>query len=359
MNTTSQHEPGFKSGRDSVVGRPRQRKGAGSTLAERARGVLWTHRLAAAAVSLCTAIGTVAAPNVAVAAPSSSMAESTEVKSLNDRAQREYDRGEFAEAARAWTDILGRLPENRINREERETTLLVALDAYIRTYEVRLAGGGAHADRIAVQALRKGVQTLETYESAFAEAYGPDAQLGEVTVEVAAEIRGLLADATANAPAEPAPPPRTPTPVGNQVVFVPPPEIERPNGLGLIVGGSAVILGGLAATSMIVVGATMNRRARRDRDAINNDAEMMEMAEMGQMGEDDEAADPNEAELAEIDRRGKRGNALIISGSILTGVLLAGGATMVGFGTKRRITYLSAAPALGPRFVGVSLQGRF
>ncbi|MCA9705734.1 MAG: hypothetical protein KDK70_07795 [Myxococcales bacterium] len=62
---------------------------------------------------------------------------------------------------------------------------------------------------------------------------------------------------------------------------------------------------------------------------------------------------------ADAEDRKRSANAMIISGSILMGVLTIGGATMLGIGIRRRIRYTAVAPSFGPSYVGLSLQRRF
>jgi hypothetical protein len=64
--------------------------------------------------------------------------------------------------------------------------------------------------------------------------------------------------------------------------------------------------------------------------------------------------------------KGKQANALTIAGAVLAPLLIAGGATMLAFGIKRNreakaATRPSASfrPALGPRFTGFVIEGRF
>lgn len=98
---------------------------------------------------------------------------------------------------------------------------------------------------------------------------------------------------------------------------------------------------------MIVIGGINRRKAQTVLDR----------------GEDEEATEEQMMTLAgekKLARENQsRANGLIIGGSVLTAVLLAGGATMVAFGARRRWRYLAFAPEMGRGYAGLNLQGRF
>ena len=63
--------------------------------------------------------------------------------------------------------------------------------------------------------------------------------------------------------------------------------------------------------------------------------------------------------MDDAEAKGKSGEAMVIAGSVLTGVLLVGGAVMLGFGIRRRIRYMAFAPQVGRGYVGIGVNGRF
>lgn len=291
--------------------------------------------------ALAAAIGVTAVtlPQPAHAVPNrqtSSVAKSTQVLELNARGQESYDAGDFEAAAHSWSEILRILPENETNKAERNTQLLIMIDASIRAYEQLR---GRTRPEVSVEVLRRGVATVDIYESDFSRTYGQGVRTSAEAQRESERLRTLLASAEADLPVvapEPTPP-REPT----NDVLIRNKGFDPPSGVGLIVGGSLMITAGLGATSMIAVGATMNKQASRDHKKAS------------------EAEPVDEAGQDAADDKGRTGTALLVTGSVLTGVFLAGGATMLGIGIKRRIRYLAFSPTTGQGFVGVSLRGRF
>jgi hypothetical protein len=105
---------------------------------------------------------------------------------------------------------------------------------------------------------------------------------------------------------------------------------------------------GLGALAMIPIGSARGRKS----EAAHDDA----MARL--------QADPNDAG-AHSDRvkavhDGEQANAILIAGAVLAPLLVAGGATMIGLGAKKRIRgHARVAPSMGRGFLGVTLTGRF
>ncbi len=267
--------------------------------------------------------------------------EASEAKQLNADAQARFAEGNYAAAAAAYARIFEVLPENRINREERDNTLLISLEVYREAYRQRRSGGGEEAVAEAAEFLCQGKRLYDKYAARYRDVYGGGAEPSLEATKSMGEVRDLIAEADAalGRPAcepQPASPPPPPPPKPTRPPITPITVNTGPSGVGLIVAGSVTIAVGLGTTGMIIAGAQMVKRADEDRNDAMTDAER------------------NDA-----DDRGRTGNALIISGSILTGVLLAGGATMLGIGIRRRMRYLAFTPQMNRGYVGVSLRGRF
>jgi len=261
-------------------------------------------------------------------------------KELNLEGQKRFDVQDYEGAASSWSRILEVLPENTVNREERENSLLIALEAYKEAFRSRRAAGGDDALKSAVEHLRKGVALHAQYGAEYQRAYGNGARIGSAAQDSGAEIQRMLEDAERElGGSAPAPTPiidPSPTPTSPTRDFGP---VRGPSGNGLIAGGSILIALGLGSTSMIIIGGLQAKEARREyRDAS---------AEMDEAGKD------------AADRKGKRANGLIAGGAVMTGVFLAAGATMLGFGIRRRVRYQAVAPMVGPQYVGIGVQGRF
>ncbi len=290
----------------------------------------------------------VAAPRTAVAQPSDMPGKKAEdATRLNAEAQQMFEDGLYAEAADKYARILEVLPENKVNLEERDNTLLIALEVYREAYRKQRAAG----DKDAAKLLCTAAKHYDTYLATYREEYGGAMDPSKAALESNEELQKLLSEAETALGAPPCGPP--PTPEAEVVTKAPPPlPVEKPtfpdrSGAGLIIAGAVTMAAGLGATSMIIVGGINRRKSRRVLDR-----EYAEDATETQMMTLDA-----EKELARENRR--RANGLIIAGSITTAVLLAGGATMLGIGLKRRMRYMAFAPEMGRGYAGLSLQGRF
>lgn len=296
-------------------------------------------RAPAAAIVAALVATTPIAPRLVNAAPVEVTRNTGRAKELQIQGQAHYDGQAFELAARTWGSILAALPENAINKAERDNTVLITLDAYERAYEVRRGGGGVDSLKQGVEILREGVEFFDEYRAAFAKVYGPTSTLSPAATQAGIHIRDLLAAAEkelADASGPAVGPTTGPAPDPG---FVPDVGHARPSGIGLIAGGAVMIGAGLATSSMIIVGGIQAKDAK--------DARHDALARM-----DDAAADA-------ADRKGTRANALIIAGSVVTGALIVGGAVMLGIGIRRRIRYQAVRPSFGPSWVGIAVTGRF
>ncbi len=284
----------------------------------------------------------VATPSVVRAAPTEMPGEeASEAKRLNAEAQQKFADGQYADAARTYARILEVLPENRVNREERDNTLLITLEVYREAFR--------QARTSDKEGLRKAAELLctakghyEGYADRYQQVYGGGAEPSQAALESRAELGTLIADAESELGSSPCgpPPPEVAKPDDQPPPPPPPPGPEPPrgpSGVGLIVAGASVMAAGLGATSMIIVGGVNRKKAVKVRD-------------------DEESSD---AEVRVAKDNVRRANALIIAGSVVTGVLLAGGATMLGLGIRRRLRYLAFSPQLDRGYVGLGVQGRF
>lgn len=291
----------------------------------------------------------VAAPRVAVAQPSELPGEKAEdATRLNAEAQQMFEDGDYAQAAHTYARILEVLPENKVNLEERDNTLLIALEVYREAYKKQRTAGDKEAAKLLCTAQGHYDKYLATYREEYGGAMNPS----KAALESNEALQTLLTEAEAALGAPPCgPPPPTKAEVDIETPPPPPPP-ETPtfpgrSGAGLIIAGALTITAGLGTSSMIIVGGINRRKARRVLDRENDeDATEAEMTML-------EA----EKNLARENRR--RANGLIIGGSVATAVLLAGGATMLGIGLRRRMRYMAFVPETGRGYVGLSLQGRF
>ena len=197
--------------------------------------------------------------------------------------------------------------------------------------------------RDSIQILRNGVALYDKYEVDYHAAYGETALPSEAAREAGVEIKRLLAKAEAGLGPLTAPPAPDPPP-GSKIHDDGPAE-ERPaadaapagpSGDGLLAGGGAILAGGLAASALIIVGAQRSKAASAESQAATN-----------------------QAQKDHAEGRGRAGDTMIAVGAAVTAVLVAGGATMLAFGIRRRRRSTAFVPHLGPGYVGTGIQGRF
>jgi hypothetical protein len=258
-----------------------------------------------------------------------------EARTLTEQGQASFDAGEYRAAAASWERILEVLPEDTLNREERENALLIALEAYKFEFRQAQAIKGTVGTEDVVR-LRKGLALCREYSAELTRVYGPQGTVDGAVFESRAEIENMLAEAGAGQAEEP-----KVVPIDNG------PQLERtvvqrgPSGTGLIAAGAATTVVGLGMIPLIIIGAREHKEAKAEREAA------------------DDAMPPDPAAQEAADAHKRQGNAMLISGSVLCGVLVAGGATMLGIGIRRRVRYMAFAPVMGPAYVGLGVRGRF
>ena len=288
----------------------------------------------ALALTLSLSLEPLAAQAAAGPARPASMEDArVQARALTVQGQASFDAGDYRAAADSWQQILEVLPEDSLNREERENALLIALEAFKFEYRQAVAVKGKPAAED-VTRLRQSLVLCREYAAELQRVYGAQGTVDGSVFESRAEIESMLAEAgTPDAAPEPVP--------------VTGPQLERQvvdrgrSGTGLIVGGSLVTAAGLGMIPLIVIGARELKEANGEiQDARNI-----------------QPPDPAAEDRAEDHKRSA--NAMLISGSVLCGVLLAGGATMLGIGIRRRVRYMAFTPTFGPRYVGLGVGGRF
>jgi hypothetical protein len=257
-----------------------------------------------------------------------------EARRLTEGGQASFDAGDYRAAATSWEQILDVLPEDSLNREERENALLIALEAYKFEFRQALAEKGKPSAED-VTRLRQALTLCREYAAELQRVYGAQGTVDGSVFESRAELETMLAEA-GTPEADPIPPPIDNGPQLERTV------VDRgPTGVGLIVGGSLSTAASLGMIPLIVIGA----RELKEANAEIADAESIE------------PPDPGAVEDAQDHKRSA--NAMLITGSVLCGVFLAGGATMLGIGIRRRVRYMAVAPSFGPRYVGIGVGGRF
>lgn len=287
-----------------------------------------------------------------------------EIERLYVEGQDKYAEGDFAGAADAWTRLLDRLPEAQANRATRENVLLNVVQAHLDGYARTRKDDGSKD----IEMLRAGKQVLETYFTSFKKAYGDRAAVSTAVQEKADELDRILADAEREAAAVPDPGPGPDS--GDPGPQPDPGTKDKPSvivlesgndGTGMIAGGAVAAGLGLGGLGVLAAGAVIGKRADEDYDAV------IVACQMGCTTEQREARDD---ELAELEKRGRTGNALTITGAIVGPVLLITGGVLIGLGIKRRQEAkaareeqlrksLGVVPTAGRNFTGLVVTGRF
>jgi hypothetical protein len=327
-------------------------------------------RLASAALA-CT-LALTAVPARAMTAP-----DSNEIERLYNEGSDRNAAKNYSGAAESWTELLVLLPEQSANQSTRENVLLNVLDAYMNAYN-----GMRKSDNTKdIQHLRNAQRVLEQYLGAFQSAYGRGKGVSSAVQQKANELDELLKKAEEESRATPTVvdgPKTTPSgDDGGEDNPPPPPPIQLPpenNGIGLIAGGSVMIGAGIGSLALIIVGGINGPKYEKEFESAN--------AELGRICGEMEptvcfdntslpAADRMQvpglvADRDNAEKKGKQANALTIAGAVIVPLLLGGGAAMLAIGIKRNREAKSATrptatfqPALGPRFTGLVVQGRF
>jgi len=326
-------------------------------------------RVASAALA-CT-LAVTAVPARAAFAP-----DSNEIERLYNEGSDRNAAKNYSGAAESWTELLVLLPEQAANQSTRENVLLNVLDAYMNAYN-----GMRKADNTKdISHLRNAQRVLEQYLGAFQSAYGRGKGVSSAVQQKANELDELMkkAEEESRTPVPPVDDGKKPPPGdGDDDDPPPPPPIQLPpenNGIGLIAGGSVMLGAGLGSLALIIVGGINGPKYEKEFESAN--------VELGEIcGDVDPTTCFGDTSIPTQDRervpglvadkenaqdKGKQANALTIAGAVIAPLLLAGGATMLAFGIKRNREARSATrptatfqPALGPRFTGFVIQGRF
>lgn len=268
-------------------------------------------------------------PPVARAAPAPSQELMAAFEADFTAGQARFDSGEYLDAVALWIAAAARLPEVTAHRGHRLAVYQYVADAYAR-------GLPEDAD---VDALSAALAALDTYCEGFTRAYGTETPLDPKIEATRADLQGRL-DAALAARGPQSERPRTraqpPAPA--------PRDANRRPWEPLAISGSALLGLGLGAVALAAIGAIRGRRLEARYDDPVNQCPLAQPQGL----------------CADLYSDGKRSNGLAIAGAIAAPLLLAGGATLLVLGLRRRAAGRHAlSPALGPGFVGLQLGGRF
>ncbi len=298
-------------------------------------------------------------PATAIAAPSQE-----EIGRMYGEGQQHMEQKEYGRAAEVFTRLLDLIEESAANKAIRESLILNILDARMQAYEGMIGANGQRD----VEQLHAGKETLQQYYKDFQAVHGDSvAVIAEIQAS-ATELDELLAKAKTDPP-ETTPPVVGPKEEETETIDPPPPTTAPPanNGLGLIIGGVGLGVLGVGTAIMIPVGSALGNDAE---DKYNEG-----QAELAAAGGDASLEALANTKIQDANDEGERANAVLISGAVLTPLLLGGAVALIIIGAKRKrqqsmnasvrpIETLSAAPAVGrdrngADFTGFTLQGRF
>ncbi|MCR9162307.1 MAG: hypothetical protein ACE37F_31260 [Nannocystaceae bacterium] len=310
------------------------------------------------ALVVATALVGASVPAMAIAAPTQE-----EIGRMYGEGQEFMEQKEYGRAAEVFTRLLNLIDESAGNKAIRESLILNILDAHMQAYEGIVDADGKRD----VEQLREGKATLQQYYKDFQAVHGDSvAVIAEIQTS-ATKLDQMLADATEVGSTDVVTE-KPEGPVEDERTEQPPPQLQSGptnEGLGFIIGGVGLGVLGIGTAIMIPVGS-----------ALGNDAE-----DKYNEGQADLAAAESEAErivannkIQDANDDGERANAVLISGAVLTPLLLGGAVALIVIGVKKRNQSqraalrpretLTAAPAvgrdrLGGSFTGFTLQGRF
>lgn len=313
------------------------------------------------ALVVATALIGASVPATAIAAPSQE-----EIGRMYGEGQEYMEQKEYGRAAEVFTRLLNLIEESADNKAIRESLILNILDAHMQAYEGIVDADGKRD----VEQLNEGKATLQQYYKDFQAVHGDSVAVIAEIQSSATKLDQLLAEAKED-PDDPPPPSGAvtdDTKDDNVVVQPPPPQPPSNAGLGFIIGGVGLGVLGVGAAVMIPVGSALGNDAE---DKYNEGQEEKAAA----IASGDTAAEAiAQNKIDDANDQGERANAVLISGAVLTPLLLGGAVALIIIGVKKRkqastaslrpIETLTAAPAVGrdrqgANFTGFTLQGRF
>ena len=300
-------------------------------------------------------IGT-SVPAIALAVPTQE-----EIGRMYGEGQAYMEQKEYKRAADVFSRLLNLIEESADNKAIRESLILNILDAHMQAYEGIVDANGKQD----IEQLKQGKETLQRYYKDFQAVHGDSVAVIAEIQTTATRLDQLLKDAE--------PHPEDPDVTKQDK----PEETEEKNdqptetvvirqgssadGLGLIIGGVGLGVLGLGAAAMIPIGSIGGQNAEKDLEAAQ-EAEQTATSDAFIAQAISDQKDANEA--------GDRSNAVLITGAVLTPLLLGGAAALIIVGVKRRrdassqaalrpAETLTAAPSFGRNYSGFSLSGRF
>jgi len=317
------------------------------------------------ALLVATALLGAAVPATAVAAPSQE-----EIGRMYGEGQAHMEAKEYKRAADVFTRLLNLIEESGDNKAIRESLILNVLDAHMEAYEGIVDEDGNRD----IEQLRTAKSTLQQYYKDFQAVHGDSvAVIAEIQTS-ATKLDEMLAKAEEDdKPDVPVTVPGETTgtvqPPDDGTLTQPPPQQQPSNaGLGLIIGGVGLGVLGVGTGVMIPIGSALGK----DAEDNYNEGQIEKNEAIRDEDSTREALAQNKIDQA--NDQGERANAVLISGAVLTPLLIGGAVALIVIGIKRRnqsgavaqrpLDTLTASPTFsrsrdGRGFSGFTLQGRF
>ncbi|MFV8749843.1 hypothetical protein ACNOYE_04780 [Nannocystaceae bacterium ST9] len=259
--------------------------------------------------------------------------DTAKAESIFRNGQTKYETADYVGAIELWTEAYGLVESTPENAAIKALLIFNLAQAHVKAFELDEDAIHLKQARALLDSYRSSLDMLYTDEAARAD---EQAKIDEKLAEIATKLEAAEA---AEAEPEPEPEPK-PEPVA-------PPPTTRPNpGNPLLFAGVGIAVLGVATGGVaITLGGVMGNNAN-----------------------DISGLDPDDlASREEQFARGARGNALLITGAVIAGVLVPTGIALIAVGARRnaeanrarQARIPSLAPGFGPGQAGLVLRGRF
>lgn len=254
-------------------------------------------------------------------------------ESIFRRGQAKYETADYVGAIELWTEAYALVESTPENAAIKALLIFNLAQAHVKAFEL---------DEDAIH-LKQARSLLESYRTSLDLLYEEGPARTEELAKVDEKLAEIANKLDAVEAAEPVPvedPDEEPEPE----VDVPPPTRPNPGNPLMFAGAGVTVFGVAAGSALMTLGGVMGSNA--------NDVSGLDPLDLA----------AREEQFA----RGQRGNALLVTGAVVAGVLIPIGVGLIAVGAKRNAesrTTQARMPSLGPGFgadqAGIVLRGRF
>jgi hypothetical protein len=260
--------------------------------------------------------------------------DTAKAESIFRRGQTQYETADYVGAIELWTEAYGLVQSTPENAAIKALLIFNLAQAHVKAFELDEDAMHLKMARSLLDSYRTSLEIL--YEDSTARA-DEQTKVDEKLAEIAKKLDEVEA-------AKPAPEPE-PEPEPKPAVDVPPPTRPNPGNPLLFAGVGVAVLGVATGGIAMTLGGVMAGKA--------NDISDLDPLDLA----------AREEQFA----RGSRGNALLITGGVIAGVLIPTGIALIVAGSRRnaeaqrgaRARVPSLAPGFGRGQAGLILSGRF